>query len=1062
MAEHSILARPGVHQSAAYPVGPGARLELAFNQDEADLSREGQDLVFTFADGGTVILEDFYNNFGEAAQSPTLIVQGAAFDGEAFLAAQGNPDLMPAAGPDGVPFIVGGGLYDSAQLGGVQGMSSLGKLGFDGMAPVAPEPRNVDGEDSLPAQLQTTTTTGLVSMPGEFTPPGGGITPPPPPPPPPPPTPINPLDYVARGVMYAPDPTAPPELHVGLLSVSGNSAALAGTAAPAPTLTFYDDQGNQTGAPAGYSYSNGEIVFTDPAKFGTFYCVVDQGTAHAYSMQLVIPQDGTTFASPDYNPNQHLLWGEWHAGESSLGTAYQVHSSDLNDTLRFAGTVTNSAINTGDGEDTVSISAEASVSTGLLFALASGVLGMSGGRIETGADNDSISINVTGTVEATDSMSMIATIRATGMDNGSIASGAGNDTIRIEATATAIVDGEDPQFDDMMGFTPVMAQVVCSSMNNSSIDTGTGNDSISIEAKANAITCGYADATAYGMYNSSIDTGTGDDTVRIEAGIPAVGMISPSTACGMQSSSIDTGTGNDSISIEAKAAITNEFNGRALASGMDGSSIKTGEGNDTIRIEAEAIGDNSYTEGIVNGSISAGAGNNSISITADSEKGVAIGIYNSTVALGNFDAAHPGADSAGSSNANRLDVSATGSNSANSTAVLNGAIYGTAGNDRVSLIGGVTNVGIQNIIDMGGGYDMLAVNTTLTTNYASLYNGGNFEHLQVYNAVAADSELAGQLALLDANWAHVSTYDVSDTLAMNGFAVADHTDYILKAGADGTDVLTTDIILTNDAHNYMSDDTISVGGIDSHTVDLGRGWDMMTVHGDVSGSTITASGSIGDSLAPDQDTAAHIDMKEISISGALSGSSITTGDGHDHVTIGGAVIDSAIHLGSGNDFLMLTGNVSGTLLDGGGNDTVSFHHASGGTATAHLGDILSLSGAAYDSLFDSGGGIAGGNSIKNFNSLLVDLHDQDTHNLDNLLDSFATFCGTDRIDHNQNALIIQGNSGDTVLDAGSLLGLAPAPDTDVHIDGVSGTFNHYVVDNHDLYIQQEIIIKTST
>jgi len=199
MAEHIALVRPGAGQTAVHPVGPAARLELAFNQDEADVSKEGQDLVFTFADGGTLVLEDFYSNFGDKAQPPTLIVQGYALDGEAFLAAYGNPDLMPAAGPDAATLVMGGGLYDTEQLGGVQGMSSLGKLGFDGMAPVAPESPGVDGETSLPAQFPVAASIGWSAAPSgpPVVPPP--VVPPPPPivPPPPPPPPFT-LSFTGR------------------------------------------------------------------------------------------------------------------------------------------------------------------------------------------------------------------------------------------------------------------------------------------------------------------------------------------------------------------------------------------------------------------------------------------------------------------------------------------------------------------------------------------------------------------------------------------------------------------------------------------------------------------------------------------------------------------------------------------------------------------------------------------------------------------------------------------------------------------------------------------------
>ena len=99
MADNTLLSRPATGQSLTLHVDPDARLEFTFNQAEADLAKEGQNLVLIFNDGAKLVLEGFYDNFGDNAQPPTLIVGGAEVEGEAFLAAYENPDLMPAAGP---------------------------------------------------------------------------------------------------------------------------------------------------------------------------------------------------------------------------------------------------------------------------------------------------------------------------------------------------------------------------------------------------------------------------------------------------------------------------------------------------------------------------------------------------------------------------------------------------------------------------------------------------------------------------------------------------------------------------------------------------------------------------------------------------------------------------------------------------------------------------------------------------------------------------------------------------------------------------------------------------
>ena len=129
MAENIQLTRPATGQGSVVPVGPDAKLEFAFDQGDANLGKDGQNLVFTFDDGGKLTLEGFYDNFGANAQPPTLIVEGNALPGEAFLAALNNPDLMPAAGPTAVQ---GAGAYDDALLSGVGGVTGSDKLTFDG------------------------------------------------------------------------------------------------------------------------------------------------------------------------------------------------------------------------------------------------------------------------------------------------------------------------------------------------------------------------------------------------------------------------------------------------------------------------------------------------------------------------------------------------------------------------------------------------------------------------------------------------------------------------------------------------------------------------------------------------------------------------------------------------------------------------------------------------------------------------------------------------------------------------------------------------------------------
>ncbi|MDR2695226.1 MAG: hypothetical protein LBC79_02450 [Deltaproteobacteria bacterium] len=120
MTENTKLARPAAGETVSVSVGSGARLEFAFDQSKANLGKDGKDFVLTFDDGAVLRLQGFYDNFGENANPPTLIVEGNELPGEAFLAALNNPDLMPAAGPAAPPppLIGGGGWGGDAMLNG--------------------------------------------------------------------------------------------------------------------------------------------------------------------------------------------------------------------------------------------------------------------------------------------------------------------------------------------------------------------------------------------------------------------------------------------------------------------------------------------------------------------------------------------------------------------------------------------------------------------------------------------------------------------------------------------------------------------------------------------------------------------------------------------------------------------------------------------------------------------------------------------------------------------------------------------------------------------------------
>ena len=78
---------------------PGARFVFAFPTDAAELSRSADDLVISFADGGSITLNGFYETYTQQ-DMPTFEVGGDEVSGAEFFAELDQPDLMPAAGPE--------------------------------------------------------------------------------------------------------------------------------------------------------------------------------------------------------------------------------------------------------------------------------------------------------------------------------------------------------------------------------------------------------------------------------------------------------------------------------------------------------------------------------------------------------------------------------------------------------------------------------------------------------------------------------------------------------------------------------------------------------------------------------------------------------------------------------------------------------------------------------------------------------------------------------------------------------------------------------------------------
>lgn len=123
-----ILNKPEAGTQAVFEAAGDSRIDLNFPTDQATLERSGNDLIFRFDDGSTVILRDFYTAYTKDSM-PDFVIEGTPIAGEQFFTALNEPDLMPAAGPAANAASADGGRFreyaDDALINGVNRLDGL-------------------------------------------------------------------------------------------------------------------------------------------------------------------------------------------------------------------------------------------------------------------------------------------------------------------------------------------------------------------------------------------------------------------------------------------------------------------------------------------------------------------------------------------------------------------------------------------------------------------------------------------------------------------------------------------------------------------------------------------------------------------------------------------------------------------------------------------------------------------------------------------------------------------------------------------------------------------------
>ncbi len=146
------LTRPGAGQTVNVPIdADNMRLGLGFEPDPNAVEKNGQNLEFTFDDGGKLVLEGYYDHFAGKTLPVMVMESGDELPGEDFLASL-REDLLTAAGPGAGAAAGGGGAGDYADDAGslIGSIDRLSALGTDYWSRTTAAPEFALGDPEVP------------------------------------------------------------------------------------------------------------------------------------------------------------------------------------------------------------------------------------------------------------------------------------------------------------------------------------------------------------------------------------------------------------------------------------------------------------------------------------------------------------------------------------------------------------------------------------------------------------------------------------------------------------------------------------------------------------------------------------------------------------------------------------------------------------------------------------------------------------------------------------------------------------------------------------------------
>ena len=325
-----ILAHPTAGQHTTVKATPGSRLSMDFVLEEATVERQGENLVFVFDDGSSILIEDFYVDFtGE--NLPEFEVGGQILSGSDFFAALG-PDLTPAAGPEAARSARYNEMGNADLASGIDHLDGL-DMSIPGSA--------VSMESQLAAPLMNLgagNNSGPVSGEGPTVPPIG-------------------QSFVAdvRAVMYNTGPNSADHVvttPIFFKNADGSVVNLAGAPAGSYAVAWSFPADWDSSWLADPAVENGQLVFklspqglqmlqqTGDDSFLRGFVTVTvtmNGQTSEYKVEVVGTQ-GTYFNSADYDEQYGAVSGlgtdyigEYHQGSGQNGSYHITSSSKNND-----------------------------------------------------------------------------------------------------------------------------------------------------------------------------------------------------------------------------------------------------------------------------------------------------------------------------------------------------------------------------------------------------------------------------------------------------------------------------------------------------------------------------------------------------------------------------------------------------------------------------------------------------------------------------------------------------------------------------------------------------------